>query len=190
MIYVVEFGSLSSADNFETTRARFKSQGSCDTIANLDGNMRPPRKNSKLRIISNVRVDSPKMIVSRVDAESKLNTSEDQGQIPWTVVSRPKNKNKFKKSSQGDDRNSGLSKSKGTAGTAGKVQPVNANEPIKRKVPKGSVVSIVGRKEGFPYAEALKLAREKISLNNLGIEKSKIRKAANGGALIEISGLW
>lgn len=43
-------------------------------------------------------------------------------------------------------------------------------------------------KEGFSYASALKEARESISLDELNIEKTKIRRAANGSMLIEIMG--
>lgn len=65
----------------------------------------------------------------------------------------------------------------------------NKKDKIKRKLPKGSVVSIRGKGEDFSYASALKRAREEISLDELGIENSRIRKAASGGLLIEISGM-
>lgn len=43
--------------------------------------------------------------------------------------------------------------------------------------------------EGFSYAEALKKARTEISLKEIGIEMTKIRRAANGGIIIEIPGV-
>lgn len=67
--------------------------------------------------------------------------------------------------------------------------PKLKTEAVKRKAPKGSVVAITGRNEDFSYADALKTAREKISLDKLGIDRSRIRKAANGGVLIEIPGV-
>lgn len=42
--------------------------------------------------------------------------------------------------------------------------------------------------EGFSYAEAIKNLREKIALPELDIRESHIRKAANGGVIIEIPG--
>ncbi|CAL1672249.1 unnamed protein product [Lasius platythorax] len=47
---------------------------------------------------------------------------------------------------------------------------------------------IVGRDDGFSYAAALKKARESISLDQLKIDQTKIRRAANGGILIEVLG--
>lgn len=49
-------------------------------------------------------------------------------------------------------------------------------------------MTITGRAEGFSYAEAMKSAREHINLENLGITTSRVRKALNGGVLIEVSG--
>lgn len=43
--------------------------------------------------------------------------------------------------------------------------------------------------EGFSYAEALKKARTEISLKEIGIKMTKIRRAANGGIIIEIPGV-
>jgi len=43
--------------------------------------------------------------------------------------------------------------------------------------------------ENFTYAQALKRAREKISLEEIGIEKTRIRKTATGNILIEIPGI-
>lgn len=51
-----------------------------------------------------------------------------------------------------------------------------------------SAVTITGRAEGFSYANALKKARERIDLETLGISTSRIRKAVNGGLLIEVTG--
>lgn len=47
---------------------------------------------------------------------------------------------------------------------------------------------ITGQMEGFSYAAALKKAREAVSLEDLKIERTKIKKAANGSLLIEVLG--
>lgn len=74
--------------------------------------------------------------------------------------------------------------------------PVEGRPPVRRQQPKvrlprppvSSAVTITGRAEGFSYAEAIKSAREHINLENLGITTSRVRKALNGGLLIEVSG--
>lgn len=59
---------------------------------------------------------------------------------------------------------------------------------LTRRPPKSAAVMIVGEGEEFSYAEALKKTRSKISLDELRIESTKIRKAANGGMLIKVLG--
>lgn len=54
--------------------------------------------------------------------------------------------------------------------------------------PVSSAVSINGRTEGFSYIAALKSARENIDLETLGIKETRVRKAVNGGFLIEVFG--
>jgi len=59
--------------------------------------------------------------------------------------------------------------------------------PIRRPA-KTAAVMIVGNDKEFSYADALKQARSKISLDDLGIDNSKVRKAANGGLIVEVLG--
>ncbi|KMQ90130.1 reverse transcriptase [Lasius niger] len=69
--------------------------------------------------------------------------------------------------------------------------PKGAETNLKRK-PKGPVsprtvaVSITSRSKGFSYKDVLIKARNKISLKDLKIESTRLRRAANGGYLIEI----
>lgn len=104
----------------------------------------------------------------------------------WIPVNKRKPRDANRKMSNADGGKPGPAAVKKSAplvvGSKDKV------DLIKRKVPKGSVVAITGRNEDFSYAETLKNAREKISLIELGIDHSHIRKAANGGVLIEIPG--
>lgn len=63
----------------------------------------------------------------------------------------------------------------------------NANPYKKRTYSKSSAVLIHAENYGPPMAELLRTAREKIKLNELGIiQQPRIRRAANGGTLIEI----
>lgn len=47
---------------------------------------------------------------------------------------------------------------------------------------------ITSQSESFTYADALKKARDNIVLGDLNIQNTKIRRAANGGLLIEVIG--
>lgn len=63
------------------------------------------------------------------------------------------------------------------------------NTPIKkRRPPTTSAVLVTGKTTDFSYSEALKSARQKISLKDLGIDSTRIRQSFNGGMLIQISG--
>ncbi|KMQ90966.1 hypothetical protein RF55_9221 [Lasius niger] len=55
-----------------------------------------------------------------------------------------------------------------------------------RRLPKIAAVLITSRSEDSSYRDALLRARKKISLTDLKIERTRIRRAANGGYLIEI----
>lgn len=59
---------------------------------------------------------------------------------------------------------------------------------VPRKLPKTAAVAIKGLDKDYSYPEALKRVRENISFAELEIETSRVRKAANGGYLIEIPG--
>lgn len=52
--------------------------------------------------------------------------------------------------------------------------------PAKR-IPKTAAVTITGKDFTFSYAAALRRARDEISLKDLGIDDSRIRKTINGG---------
>ncbi|XP_029164494.1 uncharacterized protein LOC114935763 [Nylanderia fulva] len=58
----------------------------------------------------------------------------------------------------------------------------------RRRPPRTAAVAIKGFDEKFSYAQALRIAQEKIELSDLKIYKSRVRKAANGGVIVEIPG--
>lgn len=62
--------------------------------------------------------------------------------------------------------------------------PLRGNGRVRRKT---AVVTITTN-DGGSYAEVLRRAREKVSLQELGIHNTKIRRAFNGGIIIEIPG--
>ncbi|KMQ89155.1 hypothetical protein RF55_11242 [Lasius niger] len=65
---------------------------------------------------------------------------------------------------------------------------IKDREGAVRRAPRTAAISIKSNEKEFSYAQALKVARDKIDLSAMGIESSRIRKAANGGIIIEIPG--
>nr|XP_012218038.1 PREDICTED: uncharacterized protein LOC105669575 [Linepithema humile] len=59
---------------------------------------------------------------------------------------------------------------------------------LKRKVPRTSAISIFIEDPDITYAEVIGLAREKISLSDLNISDTKIKRSITGGVIIEIPG--
>ncbi|XP_046621171.1 uncharacterized protein LOC124305634 [Neodiprion virginianus] len=59
---------------------------------------------------------------------------------------------------------------------------------VTRKAPRTAAVAIKCRGESSRYAEILQFARSKIQLEELDIGGTRVRRAANGGVLIEIPG--
>lgn len=57
-----------------------------------------------------------------------------------------------------------------------------------RKPPRTAVVAIRTRNDNISYVEILKKARQEISLGEIGIEVTKIRRGINGSIMIEIPG--
>ncbi|KYN28026.1 hypothetical protein ALC57_02566, partial [Trachymyrmex cornetzi] len=80
----------------------------------------------------------------------------------------------------------------GGAGDAGQ-RPLARARDNRFRAPRTSAVLVKcveneGRSGGATYAEVMRLARSKISLEDLGIANTRIRKAQAGGLLIEIPG--
>nr|XP_012217358.1 PREDICTED: uncharacterized protein LOC105669144 [Linepithema humile] len=59
---------------------------------------------------------------------------------------------------------------------------------LKRKVPRTSAISILSESADITYSEILRMARENISLSELNICDTKIKRSITGGILIEIPG--
>lgn len=143
---------------------------------------------NKVRIISDIRVAPPVSTLMPVDDNKYVSDRDEVHSGNWMPVvkrggkasnMRPMKSEKGYKASPAPGNARSFPVAKSSAGM----------DIIKRKAPKGSVVAVTGRKEDFFYADALKTARDKISLDDLGIDRSRIRRAANGGILIEIVGV-
>ncbi|KMQ92578.1 gag-pol polyprotein [Lasius niger] len=148
----------------------------------------------KPRIISSVQLTPPrtgpgnegKYDGSSVDIESERKIQEitRNNKEAWTKVRKTRRRNSGKV-------RGGLvgTPASGKQATGPKDRPKDRKpKAATRRPPKTAAVMIVSREEGFSYAEALKKARESISLDQLEIDRTKIRRAANGGILIEVLG--
>ncbi|KMQ94771.1 gag-pol polyprotein [Lasius niger] len=124
---------------------------------------------SKPRIVSNIQVVSPKTVIKKVGfpRQSTDGNRTDSSRQEWKVSSR---------------------KGKGGGRLRGKNIPPSPLPRRNRRETPEVMVMITGNKENFSYADALKKARGSISLDDLEIIKTKIRKAANGSLLIEVIG--
>ncbi|KMQ90172.1 gag-pol polyprotein [Lasius niger] len=157
---------------------------------------RTPR--TKPRITANVQIVPPKA----GNESGKKNKVEGRKSIPTEASgdgSGTKKDGWIKIPRRNEGRNKqGVRGQKGDLSTSIKLKnketSINRNQKdgkpaiATRKPPRTAAVMITGLKEEFSYAAALKKARESIELDKLEIERTKIRRAANGSLLIEVLG--
>lgn len=130
------------------------------------------------RIVENVQIVPPR---TTQNAQEDMNTNRTLGEESWQVVKskeRNKNKNKNKKS----DAKPKMDKPKSKPSAS----PKSGN--MKRRPPRTAAVTIKGTDEKFSYADALRTLRNKITLPDMNINVSHVRKAVGGGLIIEIPG--
>jgi len=112
-----------------------------------------------------------------------LITATSEGQSEWTTVVK-RRRARRKKGAESTPR-SGVARQSGDIASTLRAPP-SSQTLRKRRPPRTAAVTITGSGENFSYASALKKAREEISLADLGIEKSRIRRTINGGRIIEM----
>lgn len=153
------------------------------------------------RIILNVQLVPPqegKELAIEEVAVRQLGIPVANRGFEWVKVVSNKNKRKQVKKEQKeteqlmDKEKEGIKKKSKREGD-GKKKPgqqriKSSQQGVRKKPPRTAAVAIRGVGPNISYAEALKNLRGKISLPELEIERSHIRKAASGGILIEISG--
>jgi len=69
-----------------------------------------------------------------------------------------------------------------------KRQPLPVPPNVRKRVPRAAAVFIKANVDGVFYADIIKRARETVSLKDLDIANPRMRRAANDGVIIEISG--
>lgn len=163
--------------------------------AAMDWESLPQPRTPKPRVIANVQLAPPR----NLNTPSKQNKSEPVGKEVGNsrVASKGTKKEKdsgWSASSRKNRRRERLKSDPGNPGNnPARPQPKEDKKSsgakgagLNRKPPKTAAVSITGRSEDFSYRDALMRARKEISLSDLGIERTRVRRAANGGYLIEI----
>ncbi|KMQ92252.1 gag-pol polyprotein [Lasius niger] len=188
--------------NLVRKRAELKKQTKEDSGKDSDRKLKggTPRSKEKQRtprvkprITSSIQLVPPR---SKPGSKGKYDgTSVDTGSDRRTSGNTRDNKEGWTGVRKKQRRNSG--KDRGQDGTPAFGRQAsrpndrpNDGKPkaVIRKPPKTAAVMIVSREDGFSYASTLKKARESISLDKLKIDRTKIRRAANGGILIEVLG--
>ncbi|KMQ88952.1 reverse transcriptase [Lasius niger] len=179
--------------NLIRQRAELKRQPTEDSGTGSDkqrANPRPlPQKilsqrtsKTKVRVVSNVQLAPPRS-ANKDKGQGDGNTPRKFNTQEWTEVCKKRGEDRIRRDQRGQDRDL----TRNNAGASKESIP-KTRKNMSRKPPKTSAVMITGHKEEFSYAEALKKARESISLKDLEIDRTKVRRAANGGMIIEVIG--
>lgn len=181
-------------ENTEEVGVKEKDEGNKENI-DLSTDSFPPlpqRKGRALpRVVSGIRISSPtvdrkqekkevRKEENKIDSTRGIKT-EDQ----WTeiVKKRGRKDNKRKEGLEMGGRNV-EEKASGTPQPAGRSKL----PALVRKPPRTATVTITCSGSQEEYNSIMKKARSSIQLDQIGIDKSKLRRAANGGYVIEIPG--
>jgi len=148
----------------------------------------PPKRGVPI-ITSNVQLVPPRPIPerARVSQEEPELFSDLES---WTEVTNRRSKRKQVRIAAKDDsvEPTGVTDRTGVDRFGGRPQPPSALGGARRRAPRNAAVAIKANSDGLSYAEIIKQAREKVNLKDIGIINPRMRRAANGGVIIEISG--
>lgn len=141
--------------------------------------------NVQLAPLRNRGTPSKQKSGSAVKAEEKLGDASKGTKcgkdLDWTTTNRKSRRERLNSDSGKSGNNPVRTQpKKGEKGSKAK------GAGLSRMPPKTAAVLITGRSKNFSYRDALMRARNEISLTDLKIEKTRIRRAANGGYLIEV----
>lgn len=138
--------------------------------------------NDKIDVIHNARAKGIRIIENRqIVPPSYPDTRLENN---WTVIGK-----KGKVVRQNDtiiskiDGTSTSRERKMSAGSGNTAKP-----KVGKKLVKPAVVTITSKPDGASYAQILAKAREKVSLRDLGIQNTVVRRAMNGAIVIEVPG--
>lgn len=156
-----------------------KSKTDEETLKEKPLTQRNPR--TKPKVISDVRLVSPRAPVGKgrdiglyrdVTLENNDSASADKTNEKWATVV---NRKKLLEGNRNQDRDKFRTiPSKQSARKLDK-EPSN-NRGVNRRPPKSAAVLVTSNRENVTYADILKMARDNISLDELKIESTKIRR--------------
>jgi len=142
------------------------------------------------RIISDIQLVPPRSTPGQ--AQIAQDESEPFSDLEsWSEVTNKKNKRRQVRIAAGLDlgppdvaaRPAATEKS-----VEGRPNPPSNSSNMCRRAPRNAAVAIKANSDGLSYADVIKQAREKVSLKDIGIVNPRMRRAANGGVIIEIGG--
>lgn len=174
------------------SRVSQEEQGETDRERKEEKMIQPPLPQRKLRIKENIQLVPPR--AERVQQEERVEVSKElaTGKEDEWVQATKKGKRKERRRREGEATGLPtpglpLPPSKGKGEKKDKDKDTYKKIP-RRRVPKTAAVCIRGKDNTFSYADALRKARNSISLSELEINSPKLRKGINGATIIEISG--
>jgi len=142
----------------------------------------PPKKKGVPRIIGNVQLVPPRSAPQRDESRREDLDFNSDGE-GWTEVHNRKSKRKLVKIDTPDTEPMEVATPAVNETRAIKRSPFVVSPGTRRRAPRAAAVSIKAKAEGISYAD-----REGVNLKDLGIINPKMRRAANGGVIIEIAG--
>jgi len=151
-----------------------------------------PPKRGVPRIVSNIQLAPPR---TNSNMQDNSNPDEFGTQFSdlesWTSVVDKRRKKQVRLNAPVRENSNATSSKAGPSSkgnnTGSRSSFFSGGAPRKRP-PKNAAVTIRTNPDGPSYAEVIRQAREGINLKELGINNLRMRRAANGGILIEISG--
>jgi len=166
--------------------------GSVELVADKVGKtmtaVDPPKRGAP-KIISNIQLVPPRPTpgLEQKDQEEPEPFSDLES---WTEVTGRRNKRRVKIAAGANFAGpTGVTAGLTTSDrSGGRPYPTTNPGNARRRAPRNAAVSIKANTVGLSYAEIIKQAREKVNLKELGIVNPRMRRAANGGVIIEIAG--
>lgn len=143
-----------------------------DNYLNLSSRVRASPRNRGPRVIENRQIVPPFVPINKSNSE-------------WSVVGKRSKTVSIDNRGRNRLASSDSSRAKSNKRTFSGSDKVY--KPAKRFV-KPAVVTITSKPDGVTYAQILAKAREKVSLRELGIQNTVIRRAMNGAIVIEVPG--
>jgi len=155
---------------------------------NKTNEIEDPPKRGVPKIVSNVQLVPPRPIPAQQQIyESQEDLEPFSDLETWTEVTGKKRRRQVRiaTSENLEEPPDVGARAAGFDRSGGRPPPPSGG--TRRRAPRNAV-SIKVNAEGPSYADIIKLAREKVNFKDIGITNPRMRRAANGGIIIEIAG--